>query len=110
MRLKLATLVAVLLGVAFYMTGPVHAQLPIPASTQFDITGFIQQATLTTPGDAHSGGTLVVNGHTVIVPRETIVILPANALTWEELFAQAPAPYGPSQTGLAMADVPAPYS
>jgi len=28
----------------------------------------------------------------VIVPSETIVILPANALTWQEIFAQAPAP------------------
>src|SRR5690242_9533128 len=74
------------------------AQLPVPASSQFDITGFIQSAGLggagTGPGvGAHMGGTIRVNGHVIIVPSETIVILPASALTWQELFAQAPAPY-----------------
>lgn len=92
------------------------AQTPIAASTQFDITGFIQQATLDTacPTSPHCGGTLKVNGHIVTVPRETIVILPANALTWQELFAQAPAPYGPStspaSSGMALADIPAPLT
>lgn len=85
-------------------------QLPIPPSTQFDITGFLQEATVTNAGDAHSGGTLRVNGHTVTVPRETIVILPANALTWQELFAKAPAPYTGVATGMALADLPAPLT
>jgi hypothetical protein len=83
----------------------------LPGSTQFDIDGFLQSATVTPGGeaDAHSGGTLTVNGHHVTVPRETIVILPANALTWQELFAQAPAPYaGTNQTGLALGDNPKP--
>ena len=90
----------------------------LPGSSQFDIDGFLQTATLTTPGDAHSGGRLTVNGHLVTVPRETIVILPANALSWQELFAQAPAPYGipgnpgvttaTPTTGMALADSPKP--
>ena len=46
----------------------------------------------------------------MIVPRETIVILPANALTWQELFAQAPAPYTGAATGMAMTDVPTPLT
>ena len=79
-----------------------------PTSTQFDIDGFLQSATVDTPGDAHSGGTLRVNGQRVVVPAETIVILPANALTWQELFAGAPAPYRPTQTGMATNDVPSP--
>ncbi|MFI5176257.1 MAG: hypothetical protein ACHQKY_15455, partial [Terriglobia bacterium] len=86
------------------------AQLPLPVSTQFDITGFLQEATLATAGDAHSGGTLKVNDHLVIVPRETIVIFPANALTWQEVFAQAPAPYTNAATGMAMADLPTPLT
>ncbi|HSM86283.1 MAG TPA: hypothetical protein VLT16_09035 [Candidatus Limnocylindrales bacterium] len=91
------------------------AQLPVPASTQFDITGFIQSATLGGAGTgsgagAHMGGVITVNGHVVIVPSETIVILPANALTWQELFAQAPAPYTGVATGMALADVPAPMT
>ncbi|MBZ5555019.1 MAG: hypothetical protein LAO21_20070 [Acidobacteriia bacterium] len=90
-------------------TSNAPAQGPI-SPTQFDVTGFLQEATLTTPGDAHSGGQLKVNGHVITVPRETIVILPANALTWEELFAQAPAPYTNVSTGLAMADIPTPLT
>ena len=82
----------------------------VASSTQFDITGFLQSATLDTPADPHSGGTLVLNGHRVIVPRETVVILPANALTWQELFTHAPAPYGPAQTGMALSDSPKPLT
>lgn len=91
------------------------AQLPVPASSQFDITGFIQSATLGGPGSgpgvgAHMGGFITINGQLVTVPSETIVILPANALTWQELFAQAPAPYTGVATGMALADVPAPLA
>lgn len=90
-------------------------QTPIAASTQFDITGFIQSATLGGAGSgsgvgAHQGGFITVNGHLITIPSETIVILPANALTWAELFSLAPAPYGPTQTGMALADSPAPLT
>jgi len=91
-------------------TGVAGAQLPIPPSTQFDLTGFLQEATVTTPGSALSGGTLKVNGHVVTVPANTIVILPANALTWQELFTKAPAPYTGVATGMALADLPAPLT
>ena len=103
-------------ALAALLAVPAAAQLPIPASSQFDLVGFIQSATLDPAcvANAHCGGTLVVNGHKVTIPKETIVILPANALTWQELFAQAPAPYGlgaatPS-TGMAMTDVPTPLT
>lgn len=97
------------------MAATAWAQLPIPASSQFDVTGFIQSATLGGPGTgagagAHQGGNITVNGHLITVPSETIVILPANALTWQELFALAPAPYGPTQTGMALSDLPAPLT
>ncbi len=101
------------------MASSAWAQLPIPASTQFDISGFIQSASLGGPipaaGAAHQGGSITVNGHVIIVPAETVVILPASALTWQELFSSAPAPYGllaaggPS-TGMALSDVPAPLT
>jgi hypothetical protein len=83
----------------------------LPPSTQFDITGFLQEAKLDGAGSgALQGGHLKVNGHVVTVPANTVVILPANALTWAELFTQAPAPYGPAATGMAMADLPAPLT
>jgi hypothetical protein len=82
----------------------------LPASTQFDVTGFLQTATVDTPGDPHSGGVVKVNGLTIVIPRETVVILPAAALMWQELFTHAPAPYGPTQTGLALGDNPKPLT
>jgi hypothetical protein len=116
MKFKLATIVAVVLAIGLsYTTGQLQAQLPVPPSSQFDLTGFLQEATLGGPGTgsgvgAHQGGSLKVNGHTVIVPSELVVILPANALTWQELFAQAPAPYTGVATGMAIADVPTPLT
>jgi len=97
------------------MVSVAGAQLPVPASSQFDITGFIQTATLGGPGSgpgtgAHMGGFITINGHLITVPSETIVILPANALTWQELFAQAPAPYTGVATGMALTDIPAPLA
>jgi hypothetical protein len=86
-------------------TGVARAQLPIPLSSQFDLVGFLEEATLDGGGTgAHQGGHLKVNGHVVTVPAETIVILPASALTWQELFAQAPSPYTAVATGMALAD------
>jgi hypothetical protein len=86
---------------------------------QFDITGFIQEATLDKAGDICqasdirlAGGTVVVNGITVIIPCNTILQMPAATLTWQELFSLAPRDMGlpedsngvPSQTGMAQKD------
>ncbi len=107
--------VALALAVLF-LGGTAAAQLPMPASTQFDLTGFIQEATLDGGclADPHCGGTIKVNGHIIVVPKETVVIFPANALTWQEIFAQAPAPYGfftnPPSSGIALNDSPTPMT
>lgn len=120
-------LAAFLCLVVMAWTGVATAQLPAPdAASQFNIDGFLQEATLDNPADPLSGGTMKVNGHTIIVPANTIVILPANAMTWQELFACAPPPYGNGysslspltcgallatpQTGMALADLPAPLT
>jgi hypothetical protein len=100
--------IVLILTAIFAWTGIAKAQLPIPFNTQFDITGFIQEAS--TFAGPLAAGSLKVNGHQITVPANTIVILPANALTWQELFSQAPAPYGPSQSGMALSDVPAPLT
>jgi hypothetical protein len=100
------------------------AIVPTPlSSTQFDITGFLQSASLDQacvaaagtsldgqghPQAAHCAGTMMLNGHTVVVPAETVVIQPASALTWQELFAQSPSPYTGVATGSALNDSPTP--
>ena len=100
---------------AGWSPAPLRAQLRVPAVTLFEITGFIQKATLDNPSDPFSGGTLTVNNHVIVIPRYTIFQMPATSLTWTELFTQAPWPYGvsttpdkPHQSGLALADLPKP--
>lgn len=90
-----------------------------PVPPQFDITGFIQEATLDTTGTICpasdprlAGGVFKVNDITVIVPCNTILQMPAATLTWQELFSLAPRDIGlplgadgiPVQTGLALKD------
>jgi hypothetical protein len=107
---QLRTRFLALLGLVALLGGSIaQAQLPIPPSTAFDITGFLQSAVLTGAGSL-GGGTVVVNGHVVTVPANTIVILPANALTYQELFAKAPPPYTGVATGMAMNDIPTPLT
>ncbi|MFL5394865.1 MAG: hypothetical protein ACJ79G_18705, partial [Myxococcales bacterium] len=102
---------------AMLAAGAANAQLPLPNSTAFDITGQLQKATLdpTCATNAHCGGTITVQGQTIIVPKETIVLYPANNSTWQEMFSLAPAPYGLAgvqasgevgESGLALNDVP----
>ena len=100
-----------LVAVAMISAGSVRAQLPLQSvGSPFDMVGFLQSATLDPGGDVLAGGTLQVNGHTVTVPRNTILQMPAFALTWQQLFSMAPPPYGPFQTGLAMTDNPVPLT
>jgi hypothetical protein len=71
----------------------------------FDVIGFMQTATVDTPGDVLSGGTVEINGIKITVPRNTIFQMPAAAMTWGDLFINAPAAYKAlNQSGLAMQD------
>ncbi len=87
------------------------------APLQFSLTGFIQAATLDTSGAICAandprlrGGTVTVNGMKVIIPCNTILQMPALAVTWAELFSMAPGDIvipsssRPPQTGMALRD------
>jgi hypothetical protein len=63
----------------------------VPAG--FGQAGYIQAATVDTPGDSLSGGTLTLNGIKMIVPRNSVIQFPANTLGWGDLFD--PAVYSP---------------
>lgn len=95
-------LLLLLVMLQFGMMEQSFAQITNPTGLRpFDITGFLQEATVNGAG-ATTGGQMRVNGTAITVPDNTIVILPANALTWQELFAQAPG--GSTRTGMAVAD------
>jgi hypothetical protein len=89
--------------------------LTLQPVSPFQVIGFIQKATLDNPSDTFSGGTLVVNGITITVPRNTLFQMPATSMTWQEMFKLAPAPYGLNasggpQSGLALTDNPTPFA
>jgi hypothetical protein len=95
-------------GIAVLLPPFVPVLPPIPflyPESPFAMTGFIQSATVTNPASIFSGGTFVMNGMTVTVPANTMFQMPATAMTWQELWANAPAPYKAlGQTGLALSD------
>jgi hypothetical protein len=66
-----------------------------PTTFGFDITGFIQDATVNTgPLTAPcltQGGTVRINGLTITVPCNTILQFPANTMSWQEMFTLTPA-------------------
>jgi len=77
----------------------------VEATVQAPMTGEIERLTLNDPTDHWSGGTMVVGGQHIIIPRNLLIDLPANRLTLQEVFAQAPAAcVAAGESGLAIAD------
>ncbi len=69
------------------------------------ITGEIERLTLNSQTDPWSGGVIVVGGQNIILPRNLLMDLPANRLTLNQIFAQAPpACLQRAESGLAKAD------
>jgi hypothetical protein len=88
---------------------PVNAPVPMPP--QFDMTGFLEAATVDPTmcpavTDARlKGGTAKINGQTIVVPCNTILQMPAFALTWADLWTLAPKDITPTGSGLSLSDV-----
>ncbi|MGY0194684.1 hypothetical protein ACWA7J_06360 [Leptothrix sp. BB-4] len=116
-------LLLALSGPAMAAKGPPGVFPPAPVAPapvvplQFDIVGFIQEASLDTNSSICNathpllrGGLLKVNGREIVVPCNTILQMPATSLTWAELFdpSLVDASGGSSSTPvtrLALADV-----
>jgi hypothetical protein len=80
-RSLILTLIIGLLGWA--TVGPQAQVTTLQTVTPFDIVGFIEAATLTPAADGFSGGgTITVNGTVITVPTNTLLQMPAFALTW----------------------------
>jgi hypothetical protein len=112
MRSRYGLTATLIIGALAWASVRPGAQAPaVQKVSPFDIVGFIDAATVDNPADVFSGGTVTVDGTRYVVPRNTLLQMPAFALTWQEVFAQAPAAYKAlSQSGLARADTPAPYT
>lgn len=85
---------------------PALAQQPAPNTTfNVPISGEIERLTLNNASDVWSGGTIVVGGQNVIIPRNLLIDLPANRLTLQQFFTQAPAACASrGESGVAKAD------
>ncbi|MDB5955802.1 MAG: hypothetical protein JWP60_2410, partial [Ramlibacter sp.] len=90
-------------------------EAPIPVPPQFDLTGYIESATVDPTfarcpnlpvKDARlAGGTVTLNGQLIIVPCNTILQMPALAISWADFFTQAPKDSTPLGTsGLSLSD------
>jgi chitodextrinase len=87
------------------LNSPVNAQAPPPAAFNVPIIGEIERLTLDNPADVWSGGTIVVGGQNVVLPRNLLIDLPANRLTLQQLFVQAPSACSSrGESGIAKAD------
>jgi len=67
--------------------------------------GEIERITLDNPADVYSGGVMVVGGGEMILPKNLLIDLPANRLSLQQIFDQAPAACKAlGESGLAKAD------
>jgi hypothetical protein len=110
MRSRYGRTVAIIVALVVGVTLRPQAQTPAPAgAAPFDVIGFIDAATVTPEADGFSGGgTITVNGTNIIVPKNTLLQMPAFALTWQEVFNMAPEPWKTrGQSALAKGDVDA---
>ena len=103
MRRSLGLSVAILAGAL-----PVIAATPGNSSAVAgagSVSGEIERIFLDAPGDVYAGGQIVVGGQNIIIPRNLLLDLPANRLTLQQLFTQAPpACQTTHETGLAATD------
>jgi hypothetical protein len=75
------------------------------APTAAEISGEIERLTLNNATDVYSGGVMIVGGTQVILPKNLLLDLPANRLTLQQLFDQAPAACKANgESGLAKSD------
>jgi len=76
------------------------------APTAVEITGEIERLTLDDPTNVYSGGVMIVGGTQVILPKNLLIDLPANRLSLQQIFTQAPAAcVALNESGLAKADL-----
>ena len=101
-RAAVVTLAVLAAGLPVLAASPTTTSAVAGAGT---ISGEVERIFLNTPGDVYAGGQLVVGGQNVIIPRNLLLDLPANRLTLQQLFTQAPdSCLAAGETGLAKID------
>jgi hypothetical protein len=95
-------------------TGNVASTTPI---TPFVIGGYIENFTLGGPGGAacpYSGGLITVNGQQIVIPDNTILVMPASQITMCDMFSPTMQPTlrppAPGESGIALNDTVKPLA
>lgn len=92
------------------------ADPPIP-TTSFGLIGYIQQFRMceptdgvwcANPGDQRAGAIMKVNGITVIIPKNSYVVMPGSYLKPKDIFDKKLPTASAGQSGLALEDTPPP--
>jgi hypothetical protein len=100
-RVTSFSLLAALL--CLFAAGLAQAQVQATSAT---ILGVITGMTVDDPTDAYSAGTITIGDQTLIVPRNLVWDVPANRLTLQQFFAQAPpACLANGESGLVATDL-----
>ena len=93
-----------LFSLIFLIAGGAHAA-PVIVSPSPNSVGEVERLTLNNPADVYSGGVIVVGGSEMIVPKNLLIDLPANRLSLQQIFDQAPAACKAlGESGLAKGD------
>ena len=79
-------------------------QPALAQTVPFSIVGHIQSFTLASPANVFSSATIKVNGIDVLIPANTVVIMPAAYLTPQQIFTTAPPGTPAGKSGLALDD------
>lgn len=96
--------------ICFMLIFSCRAFAQVVQHTPFTIVGYIQKFTLDTPSDPLSAAKMTVNGISIVIPSNTIVVMPATYLTPQDLF-QGPHPTAGTgmtvlpQSGLAIGEI-----
>ena len=94
-----------LLAALLFLFAAGFAQAQVQA-TSATILGVITGIAVDDPADVYSAGTITVGNQTLILPRNLVFDLPANRLTVQQLFAQAPpACFANGESGLVATDL-----
>ncbi len=105
---KLTSSVVLLGGLMLAAHSPLSS-----GAVSITISGEVERIIVDNPTDTWSSGIMVVGGTNVIIPANMVIDLPANRLTLQQLFVDAPSACAadvnpadgvPDQTGLAKAD------
>lgn len=96
--------------------GATHAADPLP-TTSFNLIGYIQQFRMclasdgpwcADPNDPRAGAIMKVNGITVIVPKNSYLVMPGSYLKPKDIFDKKLPAAAAGQSGLALEDTPPP--